>query len=356
MRSALITLALAAALSAALPARASADTPLQEAQRHYSAGDYAAAEGVLTRAIQANPLQRDYYLGLARTLNLMERFEEAAFVYMLYLNHADLNSSGDRPSQRVLQEYAGVQSEREHPERAPAPPETQEAALTVLEERMETGPIVSGRAGDAWGFLETLLRTGYARPELQLIRENLADSLRRELLTASPLDATLLPSLSWEGWELQELRLERLRQLDEELSATNPEYTPRAEGLDLIDHLATGQLKALQGEHEAALAAFKEAVATAPDSAAALTGLLNVYDSRRTNNAETDQALSTLRRLICERQEHIDVLLYYNALFADSDEAVERASQDIARWFTSQMRHRQERSPHPVCSLQRGAL
>lgn len=352
MRPALLTLVLAASLLFVFP-RAGVADPLQEAQRLYGASEYGAAERVLTRAIQATPLRRDLYLGLARTLNMLERFEEAAFVYQLFISHPRLAAGATQPSQRVLDEYAGVRGARENPDRAPEPPSSQEQALAAFEARLEQGPIVSGRAGDAWGFLETLLRTGFARPELHDLRVALAEALVEEITDQSPTNAHLLPPLSWEAWELQRLRVERLRTLEEALLQTDPDHHLPAMYLVMIDHIAEGQLLALQGDADASLAAFERATEIAPGNMPAWIGRLNAHLARGDGSERAAASFAGLRHLACERGEGLDVLIHFNARLARTDEAVRQAAEDVVFWLHQQTRPREERRPHPICSIQR---
>ncbi|MCB9508071.1 MAG: tetratricopeptide repeat protein, partial [Myxococcales bacterium] len=199
----LASFALAAALTgSAAPAGAQTTSGSEEfdvARGLYADGDFAAAVPHIVAAIQAEPENPRYYLGLARAYYQLHEHDLAVYYYDLYLNELrDLIPGDVRASDRVdrvRDERAGANGLRENSSTSPSGPAAALEARRALLDRIETGPIVGATGGGALSMYEAMLRTGYAHPDLVELRSRLADALLREANATVSDDATALPVL-----------------------------------------------------------------------------------------------------------------------------------------------------------------
>jgi tetratricopeptide (TPR) repeat protein len=176
---------------------------LEAANASYNASEYDEAARGFVAAIQERPQRPVPYRNLARTHFWQGEYTEAVAYYDMYLRLA-----------READDVEQVQSERRlassraggEPWTAP---ESQQMALKALEDQLQDGPAYTRGAGGAWGLYQTLLRTGFARPELSRLRRRLVARLLDEfegILVPQANQPT--PRLDLQDWQLQKERLE----------------------------------------------------------------------------------------------------------------------------------------------------
>ena len=300
----LLTLTLGCALAAgeAHAQMPDAAEPWDEARRLYGQGEYDAAARYIVEAIQRSPLEPRYYLGLARTENWRGNFDAAVGYYDIYLGElAQYLGAGLAPQDRldrVREERDSANQEREQPDADVEMPSSQQSARRALDERIASGPILTETGGGAHSLYRSLLRTGYARPDLAEVRVRLADALLRELLQATPTDRAVMPVLSLRAWETQSARLDAWLALAEGRADVEDGERVWAEAMT---HFFQGQRMALNGSALDALDAFEAAVRLDPGLLPGHLGRLNAFiDSGLAGQPDAAAALDEARAAITE--------------------------------------------------------
>lgn len=174
--------------------------------RAYRNEKFEAAEKALVEAVQAAPKHPRTYLALARTYFQREKYARSVAYYDFYLKLADDRKDRAQKERRLASHRAG--------DAVWKLPETQKRVSDALRERLAEGDAYTEGGGGAWGLYETLLRTGYARPDLARLR----DRLRRKLVDEfdarlEPSPGQPMPTLELSGWKLQRERLKSAGQL-----------------------------------------------------------------------------------------------------------------------------------------------
>jgi|GEM_PF-2018130 len=181
------------------------------ANQAYNQGDYAAAADQYRALIQAQPEHAVAYRNLARSYFWQAIYPEAVAYYDLYLRLApDAADLGQVQSERRLAaSRAGTQVWRI--------PTSQAQALTALHSALEDGLGLSAGEGGAWGIYQTLLRTGYAQPDLAELKRRLVRKLLNEFVGLLVPDADQpAPRLELADWTLQLERLDAARALSDD--------------------------------------------------------------------------------------------------------------------------------------------
>lgn len=267
---------LAAATLFALPLHAQVGPdvaePWEEARALYRDGDYEQAARFIIEAIQREPREPRYYLGLARTQNWLGAFDLAVFYYDIYLVDlvGELPDNLDRRDRidAVRAERDSANAERDDPEAPLVLPAAQEAARAALEERLVQGLGMTATGGGAAAMYDTLLRTGYARPDLGALRERLGAALLAEVRNDIDSGRALLPVLSFPNWQLHERRLDRwqMLELDDAVAGSR---------VGALLALVTGQQQYVNGNAIRALEQFDAALAADAHLLPAYTARLN---------------------------------------------------------------------------------
>ncbi len=246
--------------------------PWEDARSLYREGDYEQASRYIVEAIQREPREPRYYLGLARTQNWLGEFDLAVFYYDIYLVDlvAELPDNLDRRDRvdAVRAERDSANGQRDEPDAPLVLPPAQEAARAALEERLVDRLGMTATGGGAAAMYGTLLRTGYARPDVLSLRERLAAALVAEVRAEVDAGRALLPVLSFPAWQLHEQRL--LRWL--ELGMDDPVEQSRVGALLA---LVSGQLQYVNGNAVRALEQFDAALAADRQLLPAYTARLN---------------------------------------------------------------------------------
>ncbi len=228
--------ALAATLVAA-PASAQVgplvDDPWGIARELYADERYDEAIPYVIEAIQREPTRAEFYLGLARMLFWLEQWDRAVFYYDLYLDELVPYLPADTPRRNqpelVREERDTANGNRTDAGVPVAAPQAEERAYALLRERLSTGTIVAVGGGGAWATFEGLLRSGYARPHLVELREDLAAALLDEAELFVNGRAAAMPALSWEQWETQCTRFDIYEELTASIERSRAEATPQAQ-------------------------------------------------------------------------------------------------------------------------------
>lgn len=174
----------------------------------YNKGDYAAAAEQYRALIQAHPERAIAYRNLARSYFWQETYPDAVAYYDFYLRLApDAEDRAQIQSERRLSaSRAGNQIWRTPPQQA--------RALNALNTAIEEGLGYRPGAGGAWGIYQTLLRTGFAQPELTGLKRRLVRKLLNEFVGLLVPDANQpAPHLELDDWKVQLERLNAARRL-----------------------------------------------------------------------------------------------------------------------------------------------
>lgn len=176
---------------------------VKEGNTAYNSGDYAAAQRWYVQAIQADPNQPAPYRNLARAYFWQDQYAAASTYYDHYLRLAALDAA----------DVEQIKAERKlASDRASGDtwivPDNQRLARQALDTELQSGKAYTEGGGGSWGLYETLLRTGYAQPDLAQLRTTLGQRLVAEFeALLQPQGTDLVPQLSFEAWQVQSQRL-----------------------------------------------------------------------------------------------------------------------------------------------------
>lgn len=206
MRHLFAALVLAVGLGTAMPAFAQAnrtyDAALKQGNAAYNNEDYDVAVKFYITAIQAAPDQAPAYRNLARTYFWQGNYSAASVYYDHYLRLAA--TAEDVEQIKAERRLAGDRAR----DAVYTLPDSQRLALEALNKELESGRAYTSGGGGAWGLYETLLRTGYAEPQLEQLRSRLARRLLDEFdATLLPDSGRLTPRLDLDAWQLQAERI-----------------------------------------------------------------------------------------------------------------------------------------------------
>lgn len=313
------------------------EEPWSWAQDAYRQGYYAEGIPFMLEAIQRAPETSIYYTGIARLYVQIQDYESAVFYYDLYLG--EFSSTLTEPieeryrPERIAEERQAVNTYRTDPLAPPIPPRNQEAVLSSLRERLENGPILTPSGGGAYADYITLLRAGYARPDLNRLRARLIDGLLDEAEAEMSPRAMLLPVLSIEMWEIRASRFENIvllqdtvsgrRYLSQEERDLQPNLlTNTARPIEFVTaqlHFCDAQVHFLNLNYRAALNEFRVALLADPEFIPAHMGILNTlyHLDDPTTLAERQTSLRFLGQ-IAESEQQQQFLTIYQAVFEDN--------------------------------------
>ncbi|TVR04383.1 MAG: tetratricopeptide repeat protein [Deltaproteobacteria bacterium] len=254
---------LGAASASAQSPGTSAD-PWEDARALYRAQRFEQALPFIVEAIQREPGRAELYLGIARTHFQLGRLDEAVWYYDLYLRQFSVPPDGETAASRQIRERVLAERTSAHDARGdeagtPALPAAQDSARQRFLERLEEGPVFASRGGGAIALWNTLLRTGYARPDLVSLRERLVAATRAEARALLPDTLTAIPALSLAEWELQQTRHMLLIEHAAEESDDPEVARDRAAA-----HFVDGQILLLGQNHAAARERFEACLALSP--------------------------------------------------------------------------------------------
>ncbi|MFP4599120.1 MAG: tetratricopeptide repeat protein [Persicimonas sp.] len=225
---------------------------LEEANAAYNEGKYDAAEEGYVLAVQARPEEAVPYRNLARTYFWQSDYAPAVAYYDMYMQQA--SGAEDIEQVRAERKLASSRAGGE----PWAVPESQQMALSALEEQLDSGSAYTRGGGGAWGLYQTLLRTGFAQPELARLRRQVVSRLLGEFEGRLVTDTDQpTPRLDLEDWQIQKERLDAAKSVSSD-PAVNEALARRS----LIPETATALLN---GRYEQAVTLAKEAGEENPD-------------------------------------------------------------------------------------------
>lgn len=206
MRQLLATLLLVVGIGFAMPSFAQTsrtyDAALKQGNDAYNNEDYEVAVKAYTAAIQAAPGEAVAYRNLARSYFWKGSYAAAGAYYDHYLR---LAAKADDVEQVKAERRLAADRARDA---VYTLPDAQRLALEALNKELESGRAYTSGGGGAWGLYETLLRTGYAEPQLEQLRSRLSRRLLDEFdATLIPDSGRLTPRLDLDAWQLQAERI-----------------------------------------------------------------------------------------------------------------------------------------------------
>lgn len=172
----------------------------------YNSDDLEEARKAFIAAIQAAPESPAPYRNLARTLYWLEDFSAATAHYAHYLELADNPDDAATIEQesRTAARQANADFEL---------PADQRMALRSLRRELDQGRAITTGGGGAFGLYLTLLRMGYATPNLLILRRELEENLSDEFEARLEVTAGFIPIMSSEDWLLQQERIDAIEAL-----------------------------------------------------------------------------------------------------------------------------------------------
>lgn len=352
VRLCVVLLALMLASSSANPASAQVgadvEGPWNRTRELYRQGDWQNALRYATEAAQRDPDEPRYYLAIARIHFYLQNFERAIWFYDTFLEltealGVDYPDASSR--ERARGERISAQSRLADRSAPIEEPTTFRQVREAFLERLEAGPAVEGSSGGAWGTFQSLLRVGYAAPDLAELRRRFEEAARAEGMMIFEQAAPTLPTLSAEAWRAQLVRFaEPSRRLPAPLPfdgggadagepALNEQERERRAYVALID----GQLAYLRQSYAQATSSFREATELSPRSTLAWCGLMNALLAQR------QTAPRELREALREMLEHVDeaaLRAFYQAAVNEQTGDSEGAAQTLADAWWQRLRNR----------------
>jgi tetratricopeptide (TPR) repeat protein len=172
----------------------------------YNSERYDEARELYIKAVQADPERPAAYRNLARAYFWLDQYAAAVLHYDHYLRLAPEASDAEKikSERRLAADRAG--------ESVWTLPESQQLTRTALDKALEDGAAFTEGGGGAWGLYQTLLRTGYAQPDLAQIRMRMARRLVDEYEAVLAVEAGQpTPNLSLADWQVEIARLANAR-------------------------------------------------------------------------------------------------------------------------------------------------
>lgn len=321
--------------------------PWEDGRAFYSEGNYGEARRYIIEAIQRDPDVPLYYLGLARCEYWLGHFDAAVYYYDVYLN--DLASvpvanrrDADMP-ESVRGERDAANAARQSPTSSASAPQAAVAARAAFDARIQEGPILTSTGGGAVAMYEGMLRSGYANPDLDEVRERLAAAIMDEAGGVVVDHQPALPVLTLTQWETQLARLEWWLALvpsaggsangslpPSAVDATTAESLGRRARVQAHIALANGQVQYLNQNYAAAAEHFRSAFELQSDLIPAHIGRLNALarlgNAAHTAEPEIARMASQLERYA---PDSIGVADVYFAAFASQRGDAEAAADAL---------------------------
>lgn len=267
------------------------ETPWETGRELYRDENFDEAARYITEAIQREPENPQYYLGLARTEYWRGRYDLAVYYYDLYLGPlaAMIPSSArsaDRPD-RVREERNSANASRPNPQAPVAMPQAHASARQFVETRLSEGPIMTSTGGGAYAQYRGMLAAGYANPDIAQLRARVASALLVEADAVVSDHDTSLPLLTLNQWQTQRARFEAWRSLSPPpagasttsipSSALDPSARPVDPQVRADAHIALcdAQIQYLNENYAQAADGFRRAFDLMPNLLPARIGRLN---------------------------------------------------------------------------------
>lgn len=323
------------------------EDPWNRTRELYRQGDWQNALRYATEAAQRDPDEPRYYLAIARIHFYLQNFERAIWFYDTFLEltetlGVDYPDASSR--ERARGERISAQSRLADRSAPIEEPTTFRQVREAFIERLDAGPAVEGSSGGAWGTFQSLLRVGYAAPDLAELRARFEEAARAEGMAIFEEAAPTLPALSAEAWRAQLVRFaEPSRRLPAPLpfdggaASTEPELDEGERERLAYVALIDGQLAYLRQSYAQATTSFREATELTPQNTLAWCGLMNALLAQR------QTAPRELRQALAEMLEHVDeaaLRAFYQAAVYEQSGDSDDAARTLADAWWQHLRNR----------------
>lgn len=234
--------------------------PWQRGRDLYRAEQYTQAVPYLIEAIHRDPARGEYYLALARTYYWADQYDLAVLYYDLYLDtfagRAELTAVARNRRAAIMDERDAANAARRTPATPAALPEAQSTIRAALDAKLGEGVAMTATGGGAVALYQSLLRSGYANPDLAGLRARLRTALLDEAYLFVPARARSMPALSLQEWETQRRRLQLWREL---AGGSGGGSTADLNRASVAADVAEGQIAYLNQDFDRALSLFRRA-------------------------------------------------------------------------------------------------
>lgn len=293
--------------------------PWAVARDAYRAQDWQRARSFTAAASQRDPREPRYYLSLARIAFQQAEYEDAVWFYDLFIEYArdqSANYSGTYALSRAQAERESANARREEPDSSPREPEAQVRVRNALLLRLKEGPVLRTRGGGALATFETLLRIGYANPDIEQLRTAVSNAAGAEADRLLARGHGRLPVLTYPEWKQQAERYKAAYDLipsgipfdgadDASAKGREQETPPKAQA---YQHLSEAQRQYLLHNWSTAARHFNKALEIHPTLSLAHQGRLNALLASGSSDAGTiTQALNDFESAL---PDHPDRALY----------------------------------------------
>lgn len=291
--------------------------PFERGRELYRSEQYEQAIPFLIEAAQREPSRGELYLALGRSAFWANNFDLAVFYYDIYLgrfaDRAELTAPPRDRKARITEERDSANRGRKNPAADVKGPEAQETIRTALLTRLEEGTALTVSGGGAHALFQSLLRAGFARPEITDFRNKVRAALLNEALLFAPARARLMPALSLQEWQTQKERLTIWQEMGAKTTAALKEGDAKrvSAALDTAD----GQIHYLNEDYERAFSAFKRAHDRDPGYLPATFGLLNALYRQSAGIAGWEKVLDDAKKTIGDDAALAAFLPVYRAAF-----------------------------------------
>lgn len=321
-----------------------AGDPWQRAKQAYSQQDWPTAAAYTAAASQRDPAEPRYYLALARIAFQEQRFDDAVWFYDTFLSLAPTTNvplTGSYTTARADAERKSANERRANSNHDAPEPENQQQVRKALQQRLSEGPIVEDNGG-AIAIFETMIRMGYANPDLKDLRAVLDQAAQKEGNAIYQQARGNLPNLSFDAWRVQARRYQATEQI-----VPAPQRFDDASPLPAVaaSHdesrayrlVAEGQMQYLLENWDEAARIFHEAIEIAPTLVYAHKGQLNAMLS--SNNPKVQDIQTALHDYQETAPNQDDIPIYQALVYATTqhaDLAAQKLIEILAEPFPSE--------------------
>lgn len=330
-------LGLCAAVSANAQVGPDVEDPWSSAREHYAAGEFQESIPYIVEAIQRDPLAGRYYISLARAHFQAGSFDLAVYYYQRYIDEfADTVDPDDDMygAERAAAERDSANALRPNPEEAVMSPQAHADVRRSLLERLVVEPALTDSGGGIVATFRSLLRLGYAEPDLATLRQNVQEALLAEANRQVAANRPRLPQLSLEGWETQRERYRLSHRL-----IPDPPEAPRSTPSALLSRelLCEAQIQYLNQNFDSAADVFGRAIEADARLMPAYIGYINSIAAMDADPQQLDAAIRRFSATVDPRDpESAAVLDVYRAIHATRDGRVADAAARIRSLLDSQ--------------------
>lgn len=317
--------------------------PWSTARDAYRAQDWRAARSYTAAASQRDPKEPRYYLSLARIAFQQAEYEDAVWFYDVFIEYARNRTpafEGTYALNRAEAERKSANARRDDPASAPDEPDAQVRVRKALLSRLNEGPAIRSSGGGALDTFKSLLRLGYANPDLTQLRTAVEDAAGAEADRLLERGRGRLPTLSYQEWKQQAERYEAAYALipppvafEGKGGAKNAadETTP-APKAKAYQKLSQAQRQYLLHNWSTAARLFHEALEIHPTLSLAHQGRMNALLAASTPDVGAiHQAMTDFETMV---PEHPDLAIYRAMSTAAMGDA-ERASDQLVDLLTN---------------------